>query len=65
MAAPPPPARTLQLDAINLLLGDLGIVDEALVHRAAFRGCTSELAALRAELVGWLHHRKRSMQGSP
>jgi hypothetical protein len=56
---------TLQLDAINLLLRDLGVVDDALEHRAAFRGCSRELSELRGELVSYLRQRKRSVQTPP
>jgi hypothetical protein len=55
----------LQLDAINLLLRDLGVVDDALEHRAAFRGCSKELAELRGELVNYLRQRKCSVQTNP
>jgi hypothetical protein len=61
----PPGPLTLQLDAINLLLRDLGVVDEALEHRAAFHGCSKELADLRVELVNYLRHRKSSVQTIP
>ena len=47
-----------QLDAINLMLRDLGVADHALAHRAAFRGCTRELVDLRARA-------DRLPQGSP
>jgi hypothetical protein len=48
----------LQLDAINLLLRDLGVADHGLLHRAAFRGCTRELDDLRAELIAYLRDRR-------
>lgn len=51
----------LQLDAINLLLSDLGMVDDTLHHRAAFHGCTRELAELREELRAYLRQRKQIM----
>jgi hypothetical protein len=54
----------LQLDAINLLLRDLGVTDHALEHRAAFRGCTRELADLRSELVAYLRERRERVRSS-
>lgn len=52
----------LQLDAINLMLRDLGVADHALLHRAAFRGCTRELADLRAELIAYLRERRERVR---
>ncbi|WP_216900074.1 hypothetical protein [Synechococcus sp. CCY 9618] len=52
----------LQLDAINLMLRDLGVPDHALLHRAAFRGCTCELADLRAELIAYLRQRRERLR---
>jgi hypothetical protein len=49
----------LQRDAIDLLLRDLGVIDHGLEHRAAFRGCSRELADLRCELVAYLRERLR------
>lgn len=48
----------LQIEAINLLLQDLGMVDEALLHRASFHGCTRELQDLRLELRNYLLARR-------
>jgi hypothetical protein len=39
-----------QIEAINLLLHDLGVIDETLLHRASFHGCSRELQDLRLEL---------------
>lgn len=44
----------LQIEAINLLLQDLGMIDEALLHRASFHGCSRELQDLRLELRDYL-----------
>ncbi|KEF42249.1 MAG: hypothetical protein ER33_06925 [Cyanobium sp. CACIAM 14] len=52
----------LQLDAINLLLRDLGVADHALLHRAAFRGCSRELDDLRAELIAYLRERREQLR---
>lgn len=49
---------TLKLDAINLMLRDLGMVDDTLQHRAAFHGCSRELADLREELRDYLKQQK-------
>ena len=54
----------LQLDAINLLLRDLGVTDHSLQHRAAFRGCTGELAELRAELMAYLRKRRETVRAA-
>ena len=55
----------LHLDAINLMLRDLGMVDESLRHQAAFRGCTRELADLREELREYLRKRKGAVASRP
>jgi len=55
----------LQLDAINLMLQDLGMVDDGLRHRAAFHGCSRELADLREELRDYLTQRKRGVKTTP
>ena len=54
-----------RLDAINLMLRDLGKVDDSLRHQAAFRGCTRELADLREELRDYLRQRKRTVASDP
>lgn len=70
MMAPPPspgspfPARfspefQQQMDAIELLLQDLGSVDPDLQHRASFQSCWRELSLLRSELVSLLVSRRR------
>ncbi|MFN6339761.1 MAG: hypothetical protein ACK41W_13695 [Cyanobacteriota bacterium] len=63
---PPPPAhssfaacRQQQIDAIELLLEDLGSVDPDLQHRASFQSCWRELSLLRDELVNLLVSRRR------
>jgi hypothetical protein len=48
----------LQIEAINLLLQDLGSIDEALLHRASFHGCSRELQDLRLELRDYLLARR-------
>jgi|688.fasta_scaffold00809_6 hypothetical protein len=48
----------LQIEAINLLLKDLGMIDEALLHRASFHGCSRELQDLRLELRNYLLARR-------
>jgi hypothetical protein len=62
----PPPSQALmaacpqqQMDAIDLLLEDLGSVDPMLQHRASFQSCWRELTQLRAELVNLLISRRR------
>jgi hypothetical protein len=61
-AVPPQPAVSLfhqrQMDAIELLLQDLGSVDPQLHHRASFHCCWRELTQLRGELVDLLLSRK-------
>lgn len=58
-----------QIDAIELLLEDLGSVDPDLQHRASFQSCWQELTTLREELVNFLITRRRSVRaatpGSP
>jgi hypothetical protein len=51
------------LDAINLMLRDLHTRHDDIRHRAAFRGCTSELLTLQQELVNYLLSKKHSLQG--
>ncbi len=51
-----------QLDAINLMLRDLGVADHALAHRAAFQGCTRELVDLRRELIDYLRDRREGLR---
>ncbi len=46
------------MDAIELLLRDLGSVDPQLHHRAAFQCCWRELTQLRGELVQLLLSRR-------
>jgi hypothetical protein len=53
-----------RLDAINLMLRDLHTRHDEIRHRAAFRGCTSELLTLQQELVDYLLSKKHSLQGS-
>ncbi|MFM7264513.1 MAG: hypothetical protein ACKOZW_02765 [Cyanobium sp.] len=48
------PTMTLRIEAIDLMLDDLGLTDEGLSHRAAFHGCSRELLALRQELREFL-----------
>lgn len=47
-----------QIEAINLLLQDLGMIDETLLHRASFHGCSRELQDLRLELRDYLLARR-------
>jgi hypothetical protein len=51
------------LDAINLMLRDLHTRHDEIRHRAAFRGCTSELLTLQQELVDYLLTKKHSLLG--
>jgi hypothetical protein len=46
------------MDAIELLLQDLGSVDPHLHHRASFQCCWQELMQLRGELVNLLLSRR-------
>jgi hypothetical protein len=67
MAPPSPHASAAvgnqrQIDAIELLLQDLGSVDPQLQHRASFQSCWRELSQLRGELVSLLLSRKRLMR---
>ncbi|MCP9799112.1 MULTISPECIES: hypothetical protein [Cyanophyceae] len=55
---------TPRLDAINLMLRDLHTRHDEIRHRAAFRGCTSELLTLQQELVDYLLSKKHSLQGA-
>ncbi|MEB3334745.1 MAG: hypothetical protein VKP70_07145 [Cyanobacteriota bacterium] len=48
-----------QIDAIELLLQDLGSVDPQLQHRASFQCCWLELTQLRHELVSFLVSRRQ------
>ncbi|MDM7954332.1 MAG: hypothetical protein QUV07_14110 [Cyanobium sp. CZS 25K] len=61
-----PPSRqvTPRLDAINLMLRDLHTRHDEIRHRAAFRGCTSELLTVQQELVDYLLRMKNSLQGA-
>ena len=62
-SSPFQPATTLfnqqQMDAIELLLQDLGSVDPQLQHRASFQCCGRELSQLRSELVNLLLSRRQ------
>ncbi len=62
-ASPPHSVSALlsqrQMDAIELLLQDLGSVDPHLQHRASFQCCWRELSQLRSELVSLLLSRRR------
>ncbi|MFI0402164.1 MAG: hypothetical protein ACH34U_04505 [Cyanobium sp.] len=67
MASPLSPSATAacsqqQIDAIELLLEDLGSVDPNLQHQASFQSCWQELAVLREELVNVLISRRRSVR---
>jgi hypothetical protein len=53
-----------QIEAINLMLQDLGLVDEGLQHRASFHGCSRELLALRQELRDFLLQRRHGAGGA-
>jgi hypothetical protein len=55
---------TPRLDAINLMLRDLHTRHDEIRHRAAFRGCTSELLTVQQELVDYLLSMKNSLQGA-
>jgi len=52
-----------ELDAIELMLRDLNTRHEEIRHRAAFRGCTSELLALQQELVHYLMSKREGLCG--
>ncbi|MFN9630122.1 MAG: hypothetical protein ACK59A_07820 [Cyanobacteriota bacterium] len=67
--APPPPqssatllSQQQQIDAIELLLQDLGSVDPQLQHRASFQCCWRELSQLRHELVTFLVSRRQRVR---
>lgn len=53
-----------QIEAINLMLQDLGLADEGLQHRASFHGCSRELLALRQELRDFLLQRRHGASGA-
>ena len=55
---------TPRLDAINLMLRDLHTRHDEIRHRAAFRGCTSELLTVQQELVDYLLRMKNCLQGA-
>lgn len=54
-----------RLDAIDLMLRDLHTRHDEIRHRAAFRGCTSELLILQQELVDYLITKKHALLGMP
>lgn len=54
-----------ELDAIDLMLRDLNTRHDEIRHRAAFRGCTSELLTLQQELVDYLLSKKAMLTGIP
>jgi hypothetical protein len=54
----------LQIEAINLMLQHLGLVDEGLQHRASFHGFSRELLALRQELRDFLLQRRHGAGGA-
>ena len=51
------------LDAIQLMLRDLHTRHDDIRHRAAFRGCTTELLAVQQELVNYLLTKKSQLTG--
>ncbi len=55
--------HTPHLDAINLMLRDLHTRHDEIRHRAAFRGCTSELLTVQQELVDYLLSKKHALLG--
>jgi hypothetical protein len=61
--APSSRIHSPHIDAINLMLRDLHTRHEEIRHRAAFRGCTSELLSLQQELVDYLLHKKHTLLG--
>jgi len=64
MDAPPAVRSTsATLDAIQLMLRDLNTRHDEIRHRAAFRGCTTELLAVQQELVDYLLHKKSQLVG--
>ena len=62
---PPQAARSTSatLDAIQLMLRDLHTRHDDIRHRAAFRGCTTELLAVQQELVDYLLTKKSQLTG--
>jgi len=52
------------LDAINLMLRDLRTRHDDIRHRAAFRGCTTELLTLQQELMDYLLQKKDTLLGA-
>ena len=58
-----PRAQGSRLDAIELMLRDLHTRHDEIRHRAAFRGCTSELLTLQQELVEYLLSKKAALTG--
>ena len=58
-----PRTHSARLDAINLMLRDLHTRHDEIRHRAAFRGCTSELLTLQQELVEYLLSKKAMLTG--
>jgi hypothetical protein len=63
---PVPSSRihSARLDAINLMLRDLHTRHEDIRHRAAFRGCTSELLTLQQEMVDYLLSKRNHILGT-
>ncbi|MEB3326215.1 MAG: hypothetical protein VKI39_00740 [Synechococcus sp.] len=45
------------------MLRDLNTRHDDIRHRAAFRGCTTELLAVQQELVDYLLHKKSQLVG--
>jgi hypothetical protein len=58
-----PRVQSARLDAIELMLRDLHTRHDEIRHRAAFRGCTSELLTLQQELVEYLLSKKAMLTG--
>ena len=58
-----PRIHSPRLDAINLMLRDLHTRHDEIRHRAAFRGCTSELLTLQQELVDFLLSKRQGVLG--
>ena len=63
--APSSRVHSPHLDAIDLMLRDLHTRHDEIRHRAAFRGCTSELLVLQQELVDYLITKKHALLGMP
>ncbi|MEB3255582.1 MAG: hypothetical protein VKJ05_04245 [Synechococcaceae cyanobacterium] len=61
--APSTRSHSPRLDAINLMLRDLHTRHDEIRHRAAFRGCTSELLTVQQELVDYLLAKKHKLLG--